>query len=329
MGEASNLKRYTFFSFDMRYAYTTEQSTVWNRVRPQLLHLLPEAQGFLVVRSQRIADPEGFPAYWTTSLADDRTLHKHAFMIPVVDNLSGSPRPNLSEAAIEYLKGLELQPCAETAGFLLHHALAVLYSPLYREENEGGLRQGWPRLPLPRNADLLQASADIGAQIAELLNPDVDVPGVSSGTPRAELAPIAIPSTTSGMQRDWNLSSWGNRTGAGITMPLRGREDLREYSVKESATQAHAEILGGRAVDVGISPASFWRGVPEAVWECRIGGYQVLKKWLSYRDHSIIDRPLTSDEVGHFQQTARRIAAILLLGPALDASYQDCVTANG
>ena len=68
--------------------------------------------------------------------------------------------------------------------------------------------------------------------------------------------------------------------------------------------------------------------MPETVWECRIGGYQVLKKWLSYRDHSIVGRPLSSDEVAHFQQTARRIAAILMLGPALDASYRDCVVAH-
>ena len=82
-------------------------------------------------------------------------------------------------------------------------------------------------------------------------------------------------------------------------------------------------------LDIGISQASYWRGVPEAVWECRIGGYQVLKKWLSYRDQSIISRPLTSDEVGHFQQTARRIAAILLLGPELDMSYQECAQTHG
>ena len=55
----------------------------------------------------------------------------------------------------------------------------------------------------------------------------------------------------------------------------------------------------------------------------------MLKKWLSYRDHSIIARPLSAEEVGHVQQAARRIAAVLLLGPALDASYQDCVLAHG
>ncbi len=54
----------------------------------------------------------------------------------------------------------------------------------------------------------------------------------------------------------------------------------------------------------------------------------MLKKWLSYRDHSILDRALTAEEVGHVQATARRVAAILLLGPALDAAHRACAAAH-
>jgi hypothetical protein len=326
--EAKNIVRYCMFAFDMRWAYLTGVRPTWNEPRPQLIHVLPAALGFLHLRPQRIAEPEGFPAYWTTCLADDYVLHKHAFLIPVVDNLSGASRPNLSEAAVAYLAKLDLSPTAGNAEALLHHALATLYSRFYLTENESGLRQGWPRVPLPKATEVFQASADLGAQLAMLLNSDVPVPDVTTGTPLLELASIAVPSTETNAQRDWNLSGWGNRTGAGVTMPLRGRVRARSYSMAEAATEAHSDLLGEKALDIGISPVSFWRGVPEAVWECRIGGYQVLKKWLSYRDHSILKRPLTSEEVRHFQQTARRIAAILLLGPALDASYQDCVTAN-
>jgi hypothetical protein len=130
------------------------------------------------------------------------------------------------------------------------------------------------------------------------------------------------------VERDWNLFGWGNRTDAGVTMPLRGRADKRTPTAADAALGSHADVLGAHVLDVGMNLASFWRGVPEAVWECRVGGYQVLKKWLSYRDQSIIDRPLNGEEVAHFQQTARRIAAILLLGPALDSSYQACVPAT-
>jgi hypothetical protein len=54
----------------------------------------------------------------------------------------------------------------------------------------------------------------------------------------------------------------------------------------------------------------------------RIGGYQVIKKWLSYREHDLLGRSLTSDEAREVTNIARRIAAILLLEPALNANYE-------
>ncbi len=74
-------------------------------------------------------------------------------------------------------------------------------------------------------------------------------------------------------------------------------------------------------MDVHLNGASLWSGVPLQVWEYTLGGYQVLKKWLSYRELSLLGRPLHEDEVRYFAQVVRRIAAILLLGPQLDRSY--------
>jgi hypothetical protein len=53
----------------------------------------------------------------------------------------------------------------------------------------------------------------------------------------------------------------------------------------------------------------------------RRGGYPVLKKWLSYRESKILGRPLRQEEVTHFTTVARRLKALLILGPALDANY--------
>ena len=39
----------------------------------------------------------------------------------------------------------------------------------------------------------------------------------------------------------------------------------------------------------------------------------MLKKWLSCRERSILDRPIKPEEVQHFTDTARRIAAMLLI----------------
>jgi hypothetical protein len=53
-----------------------------------------------------------------------------------------------------------------------------------------------------------------------------------------------------------------------------------------------------------------------------LGGYQVMKKRLSYREQKLLGRPLKHDKVGYVMEMARRIAALLLLAPALDASYE-------
>jgi len=320
----NNVKRFYMYAFDLRWAYATEVRPLWNEPRPQLQHLLSEAEGFLVLRPQQIADPEGFPAYWSSCLFHQHGMHKDGYLVPVVENLSGAPRPNLSDTVLAHLAVLGIAPSPDAARLVWHHALATLYTPAYLTENAGGLRQGWPRVPLPQDADSLRTSAALGAQLAALLDPDTPVPGITSGTLRPEIAVIAVPTTRAGQTKDWRLLGWGNRTDKGITMPGRGRSEARAYAATEAALAPHHAQLGDQTFDIGMNPASFWRGIPQLVWECRIGGYQVIKKWLSYRDHSILQRPLTAEEVTHVQHTARRLAAVLLLGPELDASYRVC-----
>lgn len=61
------------------------------------------------------------------------------------------------------------------------------------------------------------------------------------------------------------------------------------------------------------------------MWAYTLCGYQVLKKWLSYRESALLGRPLTGDEAQEFTHHIRRIAAILALHPELDAHYQASV----
>ena len=71
-----------------------------------------------------------------------------------------------------------------------------------------------------------------------------------------------------------------------------------------------------------LNDVAFFRCVPARVWAYTLGGYQVMKKWLSYRERSLLGRPLTLDELTEVMHMARRIAALLLLQPVLNANYQ-------
>jgi hypothetical protein len=53
-----------------------------------------------------------------------------------------------------------------------------------------------------------------------------------------------------------------------------------------------------------------------------MGGYQVLKKWLSYREESVLGRSLTIDEARSVTSIVRRIAAILVLQRSLELNFQ-------
>ena len=84
-----------------------------------------------------------------------------------------------------------------------------------------------------------------------------------------------------------------------------------ESWVKPGMTDGGA-VLGDTTFDIYLNDHAYWRNVPAAVWRYKLGGYQVLKKWLSYRERNILGRPLRLEEVEHFTDTARRIGAILL-----------------
>ncbi len=79
-----------------------------------------------------------------------------------------------------------------------------------------------------------------------------------------------------------------------------------------------SEETGGNC----LNDVAYWRNVPIRVWAYTLGGYQVLKKWLSYREQALLGRGLTLAEVTEVRDRARRITALLLLQPALDANYQ-------
>ena len=81
----------------------------------------------------------------------------------------------------------------------------------------------------------------------------------------------------------------------------------------DTATGKTAAILGDTTFDIYLNHRAYWRNVPAAVWTYKLGGYQVLKKWLSYRESAVLKRPLKPEEVQHFTNTARRITAILQL----------------
>ena len=188
---------------------------------------------------------------------------------------------------------------------------------------------GFLAVPLPNSAGLLKDSASLGWQIAELLDTEKMVSGVTSGILRPELKTVGTLAkrTADGEfaahaqidpAEDLRVTAgWSQMQAGGVVMPGQGRisEVVHEKPAPWTAT-----------VDVFLNDGVAWRGVPREAWEYNIGGYQVLKKWLSYREYGTGDKPvlgraLTTEEARAFTDIARRLAALVLLHPQLDRNY--------
>ena len=110
-----------------------------------------------------------------------------------------------------------------------------------------------------------------------------------------------------------------------VTMPGKGKLETRGYTAEEAASP----LLGTATHDVFLNETACWRNVPEKVWDYTIGGYQVLKKFLSYRERPLLGRALTLVEVRYVRDVARRLAALRLMAPELDSNYRACAAAPG
>ncbi len=328
----SLLRQIALYPFDVRWAYHTNVRPIWNESRPELTARVFQGNGFAVTRFRARRPEEGIPIVWTTMLAGYHLLDPNSHPLPI---LADRERANLSSSARTWLAGLGLpDPDKDRtiAALPWMHALAIGYSPAWLSENADGIRQNWPRVPLPDSAALLRASADLGIRVAALLDPDATVPGVTTGSLHPALATIAVPTKRGGGQMteaDRALTAgWGHAGKGGAVMPGRGRVTRRDYASDEAAAAAHLALLGTQTNDIFLNADTFWRNIPDAIWDFTIGGYQVLKKWLSYREKPLLDRPLTPGEIRYVRDVARRLAALRLMAPDLDANYRACAAAH-
>ena len=286
----SGFVRYAYRPFDNRWLYWEAETKLLDEKRSEYWpHVFAKNRWLSVVPRLRTEATEPQTAV-TKHLASLHLNEWSASMFPAwlledalgTDGNSGQRRTNLSPAARRYLERLDL-----TVEDLFHHVLAVLHDPAYREANAGALRMEWPRIPLPRWAELsaptpsgrgasgsaqspgaeggsrtaptseqaeqaeqaaqtLAATAARGRELAALLDPEIPVPGVTTGQLRPEIAAIAVPTTTHGHNMtgdDFALTAgWGHFGSGAAVMPGQGRVVERAYTQDERAALSAAVV---------------------------------------------------------------------------------------
>jgi hypothetical protein len=350
------IQRFQFRPLDMRYAYVEIETQLWNRSRPLLVAAAEAASGFLLVRRRAPRALDGAALHFSDCLVDQKVLFTDAYAIPfwlsagrsdtddgsasMYDLLDGEQpadawRPNLSDRALAFLEQVGIDDARtnrDSATLIWLHALAIGSSPLYVEQNGEAVRSDWPRIPLPDSEQMLRESAALGAQVAALLNPDASVTGVNMAPLDPYLRTVAVIERSDGEPLNPIEGDLAVTVGWGIVqpravMPGAGKYDVREGALADGGglTDEQRDALGEQALDIYLNDHACWRGVPAAAWDYKIGGFQVLRKWLSYREKRVLGRDLTTAEARVFTDIARRLTALLLLGPRLDANYLEAL----
>jgi predicted helicase len=308
--------QFAFRPFDVRWIYWEPDGGLLGRRSPELFrNVFP---GNVLLASQQRPRGEWDPPQVVSVLGCLDIMDRSASFFPLYlreDAIAGSifegappgTKANLSDLARQYLK--TMGAAREIA--LFSHIIATLHTPKYREENAGALRHDWPRIPLPRDHATLDRSVVLGWELRCLLDPEVEVPAGTASGYGVNFRDLGVLTTADRGQLDPRAgdlaltAGWGHGGNGRPTMPGPGKV-----------------VDHGSHLDIYLNDRAWWANVPKAVWEYTLGGYQVIKKWLSYREKAVLGRDLTVEEARYVTEMVRRIAAILALGPALDENYE-------
>ena len=295
--------KYAYRPFDTRFLYYTGKTRGWlGRPRREASdHLLKIHNLALIVKRSRMINVQHFCHICAVDTPPDiNYLADQTYFMPLYSaaeadgslfrqshsKSKGESRThNVSQTVVRQLRSafgihfLEDGVGDLKATFgpedIFHYAYAVLHSPGYRSRYAEFLKIDFPRLPLTGNLELFRALARLGGELTALHL----LESTKLAQPTTEFIGESKLVTKVGYSSN---TVWINASG------IRGN------------------VAAG---------TSGFRGVPEAVWNFHIGGYQVCEKWLKDRK----GRTLTNDDLAHYQKIVVALSETIRLMAEIDA----------
>jgi Type ISP C-terminal specificity domain len=289
--------RIAYRPFDRRW--TVFHKHVGTIQRQQVMSQLKGTERNLGLISSRAVNDLSFAHCFVTSEPTDKIFissktSTNAYVFPLylrVDNLHDTERrANFSRRFLALfattlgMKRVSRQGIPEglTAEDILYYIYAVLHSPGYRGRYAEFLKEDFPRLPLTANAELFRSLAHLGAELVALHLMD---------SPKLD---------------------YFRTTYTGLKNPQVRRVGWSDDTVWLDTT---ATKKGQPATPGTIG----FRGVPEAVWNFHVGGYQVCEKWLKDRK----GRTLSDDDITHYQKIIVALAETIRLMREIDEVIEE------
>jgi hypothetical protein len=317
------------FPFDRRYIYYVATDKWLNEARLEFARNAANNEWLITVPEPRKAS-ETWPVY-ATELVNLHVHERGSVVFPREtrgDGLLTDRDANLPEPTWRVLRGhfgLKGERRDEAAralvGKLFRVVFAILHAPSYQAEHKSALSADWAHLPMPKDIRLFDRLVAAGEQVTRLLDADRDAGNVIKAVVGADRARALGPLKRADAKqvRPDDLKITVTYWGGG-----KGRWKPRAFMAEELPAIEFGDAWGERTGDLFVNDHAYFANVPEQVWNYQLGGYPVLKKWLGYRQADRRDgKPLTDDECRWFRQIIQRTAALLALGPSLNALYQD------
>lgn len=161
-----------------------------------------------------------------------------------------------------------------TAEGVFHYVYSLLHAPSYRLRYAAFLRSDFPRLPLTGNLELSRSLARLGSELTALHLLE---------SPR-------------------------------LDQPITHLIGKPRQVIKVGWTDDTVWLDAGGTRAATTAGTSGFKGVPEAVWNFHIGGYQVCEKWLKDRK----GRTLTDDDLAHYQKIVVALSETIRLMAEID-----------
>lgn len=339
----AKIEKFLIFPLDQRFIYYETETNLLNRARPEYGANRSNNEFLLTVPEPR-KETETRPIFSTT-LANLHVHERGSVVFPreVNQEFSTERYANIAESVwrvagkhfgltqsltdrhesidTRLTVSRDSAVARDFVGRLFRVGFAVLHAPAYQAEHKSALSADWAHLPVPKDRDLFDRLVAKGEQVTRLLDANRDardvIEAVLGGECVATLGPLKRTDGSHLRPADLKIDVTYWSSG-------KGRWKPRPFTAEETPREEWGEgVWGERTGDLFINDNAFFANVPEAVWTYQLGGYPVLKKWLGYRQADRREgKPLTDDERKWFRQVVQRIAALLAIGPELNALYQ-------
>ncbi|MFM6249406.1 MAG: type ISP restriction/modification enzyme, partial [Dolichospermum sp.] len=156
---------------------------------------------------------------------------------------------------------------------IFYYIYAVFHSPKYRQRYSQFLKIDFPRVPLTNNNELFNQLVTQGEKLINL--------HLMKNIP-------PTPITKSETSTTANLPLFNGEERGAIHYQGDGKNQITQVKYNPNKQQ------------IAINQDCYFSGIPQIVWEFKIGGYQVLDKWLKERKNANID--LSDAEITHYQK---------------------------